>query len=238
VSTALKTLVSVLTVVSVTIGIIIGVRTLIPDPEPPRHSVLILVDTSRSMQKQFESGKTKFEAVRAQILDYARKRPDSAIAVRFTGGICSTDYDEPAVSFDQDNTGEIEAALRDVSVGGPSDFAFAVGEAVNDFDHYEEGGSATSRSIWAFLGSGVDRCRNNAPREIRRALEEFGDPASVKFDFFAVGASQTEDRKLTRLVAGLNRAGYEAYVETPESVPELKKSVENTSQREEPSVSD
>jgi hypothetical protein len=233
VSGALKILVGVLTVVSVTIGIIIGVRQLIPDPEQPQHSVLILVDTSRSMKEPFGRGKTKFQAVRAQILDYARKRPDSAIALRFTGGICSTVYDPPAVTFDRDNTSEIKAAFRDIQVAGRSDFASAIDEAVNDFDRYEAGRSARVQSIWAFLGSGNDGCSTNASRKIRAALESFDRP--VTFDFFAVGASQAEEDRLRRLVASLKKGGYEAYVTTPKNIPDLRDEVENTSQRETPS---
>jgi von Willebrand factor type A domain len=234
VSDAIKILVGILTVVSVTIGIILGVRQLLPDPEPPRLSVVILVDTSRAMREQFEAGKTKFEAVRAQILEFARRRPDAAIAIRFSGGICSTDYDEPAIAFERDNITEIKAALEGVQIRGLADFAFGIGEAVNDFDHYKDGRSAESKSIWAFLGSAVDTCRDNAFRAIRDALREF-DSDSVKFDFFGVGASETEADRLQGLVARLDRAGYQAHVATPKSISELRESVENTSLRETPS---
>ena len=230
-SSALKILVSVLTVVSVTIGIILGVRQLIPDPEPPRQSVLILVDTSRSMKAPFGRGKTKFQAVRAQIIRYARRRPDSAVALRFTGGICSTGYVPPAVTFDRDNTSEIEAALRDNQVAGRSDFASGVSQAVNDFDHYEEGKSARVQKIWAFLGSGVDGCITNVSSEIRTALEGFD--RRVEFNFFAVGASQAD--RLRRLVASLNKGGYDAYISTPKNIPQLRKNVEHASQQGTPS---
>lgn len=233
-SKVLKILVSALTAVSVTIGVVLGVRTLLPDPVPPRHSVLILVDRSQSMNEPFGGRETKFEAVRAQILDYARKRPDSAIALRFAGGMCNTaGYVPPEVTFDRDNTDDIEAAFGDVAARGRSDFANAVGEAVNDFDRYEAGRTARVQSIWAFLGSGHDTCRTNAIREIRVALEGFDQP--VKFDFFGVGGSKGEDNRLLRLVRRLKKAGYDAYVNTPKTVSQLRKDVEETSQRETPS---
>lgn len=230
-SKGLKILVSALSAVSVTIGIILGIRELLPDPEPPRHSVLVLMDRSQSMNEPFGASKTKFEAVREQILDYARDRPDSAIALRFTGGMCNTEgYAPPTVTFDRHNTDEIEAALGDVRAGGDSDFATAVGEAVNDFDRYEAGRSARVQSIWAFLGSAHDTCRTNPLRAIRTALEGFEQP--VKFDFFGVGASVREENRLRRLVRRLNKAGYESYVTTPKNVSQLRKDVMATSQRE------
>jgi hypothetical protein len=48
---------------------------------------------------------------------------------------CSTDYDVPAVAFNRDNITEIKATLDGVQIRGPADFAFAIGEAINDFDH-------------------------------------------------------------------------------------------------------
>jgi hypothetical protein len=232
-SNRLKILIGVLTVVSLTIGIIAGILALLPNPVPPRHSVLILLDRSQSMNEPFGGRRTKLQAVREQILDYARRRPDSAIALRFTGGVCNTEgYAPPAVTFHRDNTSEIEAALADVTAGGESDFASAVGEAVNDFDRYEAGRDAKVQSLWAFLGSGHDTCRTNAIREIRTALEGFEDP--VKFDFFGVGASEGEDNRLRRLVSSLKQAGYDAYVKTPKNVSQLREDVEETSQRDEP----
>lgn len=235
----LAILIGALTVVSLTIGIILGVRQLLPDPKPPRLSVLILVDTSRSMRQPFGRYKTKLGAVRAQIVKYARERPDSAIGLRFTGGDCSGGYVEPAVAFDRKNTNEIEAALQDARPQGKSNFASGLSGAVNDFDHYEAGGSARVQSIWAFLGSGDDQCTEDVYRAIEIALEGFDSDASVnpgiKFDFFGLGASRAETGQLKRLVTKLNRDNYEAYVRTPNTPAQLKKDVENASQRETPS---
>jgi hypothetical protein len=232
-SKGFKALTAVLGAVALTIGIITGVLTLLPNPVPPRHSVLILVDRSESMSDPFRGRKTKLQAVSEQILDYARQRPNSAIAIRFTGGFCNREgYRPPAVTFHQDNTSEIEAALSELTAGGESDFASAVGEAVNDFDRYEAGRNAEVQSIWAFLGSGHDTCRTNASREIRTALKGFENP--VTFDFFGVGASEREDLRLERLVRSLRRAGYDAYVKTPKNVSQLKEDVQQTSQRDEP----
>jgi hypothetical protein len=222
-----------LTVVSLTIGIILGVRQLLPHQEPPQHSVLILMDTSRSMKRLFGSDKTKLEAVRAQVVDYARKRPDSAIGLRFTGGHCSEGYVEPPVAFDRDNTSEIKAALQDTKPDGKSDFASGLSEAVNDFDHYEAGRSARVQSIWAFLGSGRDECTPDVYRAIENALEGFD--RGVKFDFFGLGASRAEARSLKALVAKLKGDDYEAYVNTPKNTSQLRKAFEDTPRRETPS---
>ncbi len=235
----LAILIGVLTVLSLSIGIVLGVRQLLPDPKPPRLSVLILMDTSRSMKQPFGRYKTKLEAVRAQIIDYARKRPDSAIGLRFTGGSCSKGYTEPAVAFDRNNTDEVEAALLRTRPGGKSDFASGLSEAVNDFDHYETGGSARVQSIWAFLGSGDDQCSANVYRAIEIALDGFTSDGSVnpqiKFDFFSLRTSPGEAARLRRLVTRLKRDNYEAYVMTPTNPTQLTEAVESTSQRETPS---
>ena len=235
----LAILIGVLTVFSLSIGIILGVRQLLPDPKPPRYSVLILMDTSRSMKQPFGRYKTKLDAVRAQILDYARNRPDSAIGLRFTGGSCSKGYVEPAVAFDQNNTDAVEAALLATRPGGKSDFASGLSEAVNDFDHYEKGGSARVQSIWAFLGSGDDQCSDDVYRAIEIALDDFTSDGSVnpgiKFDFFSLRTSRAATARLRELVTKLEEDDYGVRVMTATNPAQLMEDVQNTSRREAPS---
>lgn len=230
-SGALKILLAALTAVSVTIGIILGVRQLLPNPVPARVSFVILMDTSLSMKQSFGSS-TKFQAVRKEILKFAKGRPDAAIALRFTsGGFCGEDYEEPTITFDRDNAPEIKAALSVPQIAGRSDLVGTITQAVNDFDHYEAGLLAERKSIMAFLGSGDLKCTEttDAVGEIRRALKGFGK--DVEFDFFGVGASQAEAARLARLRNSLKSAGYEAHIAAPKNEPELEKAVEETSQR-------
>ncbi len=235
----LAILIGALTVVSLTIGIVLGIRQLLPDPEPPSSSVLILMDTSRTMRQPFGQGKSKLDAVRTEILSFAGQRPDAAFALRFTGGECSESYTEPAVAFELDNTSEIKAALQDARPLGKSDFASGLNGAVNDFARYETGGSARVQSIYLFLGSGDDDCTSDVYHAISTALDDFERDTSInpgiRFNFFGLGASRAEARRLRNLVARLERAKYEAHVTTPENPRQLSKAVQETSLREKPS---
>lgn len=222
---------SVLGIVSVTIGIILGVRQLLPNPEPAQRSVILVVDTSRSMNQQFGPKLTKLEAVHAQIRRYVRRRPDWAIALRFSGGGCSESYVEPPVPFDENNTAEIIAAMRQhPTAQGKSDFASGLSDAVNDFDHFEAGRSAKVQLIWTFLGSGDDDCTTGVYRAIETALEGFDRP--VKFDFFGLGTSSAEARRLSNLARRLRRDNHEAYINTPANPPQLRRDIEETVLRE------
>ena len=230
-----KVLVSILGAIAVTITIILGVRQLIPDPEPARYSVLMIVDTSSSMTEKFGK-RTKFASVRNQILRFARRSPSTAIAIRFTGGICSDEYDPPAVAFSEDNESALAATLTDqtTSTARVTDFASAVIEGVDDFRQSEVARDSPSQSIWAFLGAATDGCTKNATNEVKLALEGFSRKA-VKFNFFGVGASEREKKRLDAVLTKLRDAGYEAYARAPQDVSELRKSVENTALRETPS---
>lgn len=225
---------SVLGIVSVTIGIILGVRQLIPDPEPSRHSVLLLVDTSRSMNQPFGRRMTKLESVHAQVRRYVKRRPDWAIGLRFTGGACSDAYAEPSVAFGENNTPAIVSALqRHTTASGRSDLGGGLSQAVNDFDRFEAGRSADVQLIWAFLGSGDDQCTSDVYEEIETALEGFERP--VKFDFFGLRASGPQQRRLLALADRLRRDDYEVQVKLPDSSPQLQKDIEETVLRETPS---
>jgi hypothetical protein len=230
-----RTIVAVLGAVAVTLGIIGSVRALLPKPEPAIYSVLMVVDTSDSMKEQFGK-RTKFEAVRDQILRFARRSPEAAIAIRFTGNICSEEYDPPAVGFKEENVSAIEDALGGQTPGNESvtDFASAVVEGVNDFRRSDTAKDSPSQSIWTFLGSAKDGCTTNAIDEVELALEGFATKG-VKFNFFGVGASQAEKRQLDNVLAALKGAGYEAYVKTPKNVSQLREDVRDTVLREVPS---
>jgi hypothetical protein len=238
----LKTTIALLTLVSLTIGVILAGGNLYAKLFPKKElqtTVVMIVDTSSAMMEPFDRGKTKFEAVRDEILEFARNRPDVGLALRFTGHVCSTEYAEPTIEFTDDSASEVEDAFASVTSAGSSDFAKAVTHSVNDFDHFDVAKSAQQQSIYAFLGSATDECAldpRDARDEILTALQDFdgknGKADRVKVDFFGVGASKREKKIAARLVKALRAAQYQITLRTPKNISQLRKGVEAVSRRD------
>ena len=89
-----STIAAVLGLVSVSVGIILGVRQLLPKPTTPRMSVVFVLDVSPAMQKPF-GGTTKLAMAEQNIVNYAHQFPGVPTALRLAGGNCGAGYQPP-----------------------------------------------------------------------------------------------------------------------------------------------
>lgn len=234
----LKSLPALLGVVSVTIGIIIGIFTLVDrlssSPRRSETSRLIIVDTSKSMRRLF-SPQTKFDAATAQVLKYVRREPNVDVALRFAGGSCDATRDDPAVGFAKDNEGEIKAALdrQRGRVRGGANFVDTIAMGVDDFRDSESAASARIQSIWLFLGTPFDACYRprRAVAELKAALAE-SDVKVSHVDFFALRSENISFERLKRQMEGI--ADY-VFILRASDVKELQEFVMATARREQPS---
>lgn len=238
----LKHATAFLAAVSLLIGVILSADTLYAKLFPEEEfqtTVVVIVDTSRAMMKPFDRDKTKFEAVRDEILAFARDRPDVGLALRFTGGVCSQKYAGPLIEFTDESASDVENAFADVAPAGKSDFAKAVIHSVADFNRFDVAKSAQQQSIYAFLGSAADKCAPDAKearRDIVSALRDFSEQNDaadrVRVDFFGVGTSKRDKKITAKLVKALRGADYDVTLKTPKNIPELNNDVEDVSRRD------
>lgn len=238
----LKTVTAFLAAVSLLIGVVLSADTLYAKLFPEdefQTTVVVIVDTSNAMMKRFDRNKTKLEAVRDEIVAFARDRPDVGVALRFTGGVCSRGYADPMIEFTDESASDVEGAFADVAPAGKSDFAKAVIHSVADFNRFDVAKTAQQQSIYAFLGSATDRCAPD-PREARRdivsALRDFSEQNDaadrVRVDLFGVGASKRDKKIAAKLVKALRAADYDVTLKTPKDIPALNDNVEDVSRRD------
>ncbi len=222
--------VKVLTGVSITIGIVVGVwqiwDRLFPDPGPPRLSVQYIVDVSETMTGTI-GRRPKLDAVREEVLVDVRSTPNAAAALRLTGGGCSSGYVPPHVGFGQDNAGDFEGALADVRAGGQSDFAQAIRHAANDLLGREREAGGRSKTLVVVIG-GMDTCTADPGPAINRALRSLRAEESLELNFKFVGVKAPRNvRRLLRSVRGeARRLDFVAETEFPTTPAELADAID------------
>src|SRR5215207_4425508 len=101
------------------VGVIVGILAIITGTAalvrgcgspPPNVSVEYVLDVSRSMAGKIGE-RQKLRAVADEIVGHAKDRPNSATALRLSGGqTCTTGYKPPTVPFAEDNGDSIQEA--------------------------------------------------------------------------------------------------------------------------------
>jgi len=202
-----------------------------PPFEAPVASRLLIVDTSASMAGRL--GRQKLEAVVAEIGRFGRNAPDVALALRTAGGGCTDGYREPPVEFESNNVESIQAALESAQPRGSANIVSQLEQSANDFQRFELAKSAKVQSIWLFLGTARDCRAKDVPlgRAIRRALVD--SPAKVSYvDFFVLRGDRKTYANLKKSIEAL---GTEFVVKRVGTRQQLRRTLEQTEQRERPS---
>ena len=172
-------------------------------PSPPDVSVEYILDVSRRMDGSIGE-KNKLAAVRSEIVEHAKNRPNVATALRLAGGrSCGTGYAPPAVDFGEDNGDDIERALEGVTAGGKSDFARAMTHAVNDLLGRERAVESESKTLFLFVG-GRDTCAGDRTLPIvKQALRDLRAQENIELNLKFVGVKPPREvRRLLRLARG------------------------------------
>jgi hypothetical protein len=220
------------------VGLILGVielyDKLFPPPKPVARSVLLVVDSSATMRRDYGSGQTKLQAAKREIVRYVQNQPNVLVAIRFVGDICNEGYQSPTVEFGTNKAKEITRALDQVRPTKIADLAGAVGQGANDFLRYDRAGHATSPSMWIFFGGITDPCGGTGlANEIATELQ--GVKVNARFDFFVLRKTPAGRKELDRLLSKLREQGHTAFWLRPANPTQLHRAVEKVSQSENPS---
>lgn len=220
------------------VGLILGLIQLygmvFPPPKPVARSVLLVVDSSASMHRDYGSGQTKLQAAKREILRYVRNQPNVLVALRFVGDVCSEGYESPTVNFGTHKADEIERALDQERPTKIADLSGAVGQGANDFLRSDRAGHATSPSMWIFFGGIRDPCgATGLANEIATELQ--GVDVQARFDFFVLRKTPAGRKELDRLLSKLRRQGHTASWLRPANPTQLRHAVDQVSRSENPS---
>jgi hypothetical protein len=214
------------------LGIITGVGALIrgcAEP-PPDLSVIYIVDRSARMGGKI-GGEAKFPAVRQEILEQVRDRPDVATALRVTGGEgCTQGYRPPTVDYARDNADAFEDALDGVKPGGRSDFAHALAQAANDLVSNDVAAESKSRTIFVAV-AGADSCAGDQTvTVIDRALRDLRAEKEVDmtFKFVGIKPSRRMKRLLKKVEGRVDDLGFHGETVIADTPEELADAIPDT----------
>ena len=168
------------------------------DRAPPKVSIEYILDVSAGMRGKI-GHKQKLRAVAAEIVEHAKNRPNSATALRLSGGRpCGGGYVPPVVDFKENNGDKIAARLNNVTAGGKSDFANALTQATTDLQSQRRAAQAKTKTLFLFVGGGDTCTRGRSEAKIKQALRDLKAQTNIEVNFQFVGVKPS--RKLRRLL--------------------------------------
>jgi hypothetical protein len=158
------------------------------------HNVALVVDGSASMAESLRGGDRKLEVTAREVEGYVGPLSDTALALRFFGGACSTPPPaEPDVGFDTHNAGDVVAATHERKPSGVANLVDTVLAAIDDFsdpDLYPKGiGSDRLITRVLVITGSRDGCRRDTARVAERALKQ---RIGLEFTFIGLGVDDPE----------------------------------------------
>jgi hypothetical protein len=185
-------------------------------PRPLDVNIEIILDTSEVMDRKF-GGSTRFRAAIAEMLDLVELRDADNLALWTSGGACGDDGTEEVVPFGQQNSDEIQAALRGLRPQGPANIGDAIVEATGSFNDPERFPADVQKNV-ILLTAGKDTCEGDYVGTIEDRLREVGEDLKVKFHFFALDLPERLKRQLRGLEQRLPNQVAIAFSKTPEEL--------------------
>jgi PASTA domain len=113
------------------IGIVLGVKALIPDPEPPQLSVVFIVDVSQAMREHL-GGETKLAAAQNSIVGILTSRHGISTSLRLVTAGCGTAYTDPTIDFSKQNLDRFREAFENLAAQPVSSYFEALNSAADD----------------------------------------------------------------------------------------------------------
>jgi hypothetical protein len=145
-------------IVSVAVGIILGVRQLLPSPKPPRMSAVFILDVSPAMQKRIGET-TKLAAAEGNIIQSASSLPGVSTSLRLVKG-CEGSYTAPTVPFGTNNAGRYDRVFSDLgsSEQSASGYVGALASAANDLATKSLIADSKEKLLIVFMAGSRDTC--------------------------------------------------------------------------------
>jgi hypothetical protein len=145
--------------VATIIGIILGVKALIPDPKPPRLSVVFIVDVSPAMQQHLGAN-TKLAAAQNSILSVLTSRHGISTSLRLVTAGCGTGYIEPTVPFSKQNLDRFQDVFQNLAPQPASSYFEALNSAADDLTSKKLIEESPQKLLIAFVADSAAKCES------------------------------------------------------------------------------
>jgi hypothetical protein len=152
-------LVTALGLVSVVVGIVVGIRQLLPAPSVPGASMTFVLDVSPAMRERFGGG-TKLAAAETSILQSVAALPGIPTSLRLMAGGCEvTAYEPPTLAFSTHDVNRYRDVFDHLEATPQASYIGALAYAVNDFTTTSHIDASPHKLVVLFLPGLSRRCQ-------------------------------------------------------------------------------
>lgn len=199
-------------------GIIALVQTVFRPDEPVQVNIGLVVDVSGQMRKEF-GGSTRFDAAIAELLDFVEPRDSDNLALWTSGGSCGEEGVREVVPLGQENSDEIQDALRDLEPRGPANLADGIVRATGAFSDPSRFPAGVEKRV-VLVTAGTDACDAGYVEAIEERLAEVGAELNLKLHFFTLQVPEGLQRQLRALQRRLPEQVEVQFADTPAELDE------------------
>jgi hypothetical protein len=211
-----KTLMAVLGAIAAVIGIVTGVKLLLPSDGKIAQNVELVFDRSAQMSDLLgQEPVTKLAAAIAAVDDLDISDSDN-LALRFFGGECEGEPPKPQLAFDQSIKARLKGALHGLMPRGKGSLAHAVIAAMDDFSDMAKF-KDTSRRVVVITGSD-DACTGDPYAAIQDHVRNQPAGYDVHLDFHFIGVGLTDSQKAVIAKVAEVTKGKQVFVENREQL--------------------
>jgi hypothetical protein len=188
-------LATLLGLVSVTVGIVLGVRNLLPNPKTPRMSAVFILDVSPAMSKPL-GGMTRLAAAEDSIIRSVSLLPGIPTSLRLVSGGCEATYAAPTVDFHTDNTTRFRDVFGNLQQADRSSYMTAISSATNDLSSKGHIEDSSQKLIAVFVSDAGASCPSPLPPSL-------GLGSELSVNFFWLGSLKGQLAAIKKQLADL-----------------------------------
>jgi hypothetical protein len=157
----LSGLATLLGLISVTVGIVLGIRSILPNPKTPRMSAVFILDISPAMRKPL-GNLTRLAAAEDSIIRSVSLLPGIPTSLRLGARGCEATYVAPTVDFHTNNATRFRDVFGNLQQANRSSYMTAISSATNDLSSKDKIEGSSQKLIAVFVsdarGSWRHRC--------------------------------------------------------------------------------
>jgi hypothetical protein len=163
-------LATLLGLISVTVGIVLGIRTLLPNPKTPRMSAVFILDVSPAMRQSL-GGTTKLAAAEDSIIRSVSLLPGIPTSLRLVAGGCEEIYAAPTVGFHTNNATRFRDVFGNLQQANRSSYVTAISSATNDLSSKDKIEDSSQKLIAVFVSDARGSCPSPLPPSLALGSE-------------------------------------------------------------------
>jgi len=191
----LSGLATLLGLISVTVGIVLGIRNILPNPKTPRMSAVFILDISPAMRKPL-GNLTRLTAAEDSIIRSVSLLPGIPTSLRLVARGCEETYVAPTVDFHTNNATRFRDVFGNLQQANRSSYMAAISSATNDLSSKDKIEDSSQKLIAVFVSDARGSCPSPLPPSL-------GLGSELSVNFFWLGSLKGELAAIKKQLADL-----------------------------------